>query len=128
MYDAGKVVVGLAALVAIVALPFLLRVAGGARAAGPPELEIATEAKQCVESTEYMRSLHMELLNSWRDDVVRHGDRHFVAADGTAYEKSLEDTCMNCHSNKSKFCDRCHDYASVNPYCWDCHVEPKEVQ
>jgi hypothetical protein len=35
---------------------------------------------------------------------------------------------MGCHVNKSEFCDRCHDYTAVTPYCWECHVEPREVQ
>jgi hypothetical protein len=33
---------------------------------------------------------------------------------------------MDCHSNKSKFCDQCHNYVDVDPFCWDCHIEPKE--
>jgi hypothetical protein len=36
---------------------------------------------------------------------------------------SLEDTCFKCHSNTSQFCDSCHTYAGVQPYCWDCHNE-----
>jgi hypothetical protein len=128
MYDRGKVFVGLAVLVLVVTLPFWLRAVKGAKAAGPPELEIVTEAKECVESTEYMRAMHMELLNSWRNDVVRKNDRYHVAPDGTVYEKSLSRTCMDCHHNKSNFCDRCHEYAEVAPYCWDCHVAPEEAQ
>lgn len=126
MYDRGRVVVGLAVLVLIVTLPFWLRAVSGP--AAPPELEIVTEATRCVASTEYMRALHMDLLNEWRDDVVRGGDRYHVAPDGTVHEKSLSRTCMSCHRNKNNFCDRCHDYAAVDPYCWDCHVEPEEVQ
>jgi hypothetical protein len=38
----------------------------------------------------------------------------------------LQNTCLNCHNNKSKFCDQCHNYAEVTPYCWECHIEPKE--
>ena len=26
---------------------------------------------------------------------------------------SLSNTCLDCHSNKAEFCDRCHNYASV---------------
>ena len=37
-------------------------------------------------------------------------------------------SCMSCHSNKDEFCDRCHDYLAVKPYCWECHVEPKGDQ
>jgi hypothetical protein len=34
-------------------------------------------------------------------------------------------TCLGCHKNKSEFCDRCHSYSGVDPYCMDCHVLPK---
>ena len=48
---------------------------------------------------------------------------------GKTYNMSLSNTCMDCHDNKAEFCDRCHDYASVRPYCWDCHIEnPKEKE
>jgi hypothetical protein len=66
------------------------------------------------------------MLNNWRDEVVREGNRLYVAADGKEYNMSLQNTCMNCHSNKSKFCDECHNYVAVKPYCWDCHIAPKE--
>jgi hypothetical protein len=39
---------------------------------------------------------------------------------------SLTGTCLTgCHTNKAEFCDRCHNYAAVSVYCWDCHVDPK---
>jgi hypothetical protein len=127
MYDAGKVVAGIAVLVVIATTPLWLRAVQGEESV-PPKLELVTDAKVCVADTETMRTSHMELLNSWRDDAVRHGNHDYVAPDGTEYEKSLTRTCMGCHSNKSKFCDRCHEYAGVDPYCWDCHVEPEEAQ
>jgi hypothetical protein len=68
----------------------------------------------------------MELLNSWRDEVVRDGDRIFTSLTGQVFNKSLSNTCMDCHSNKSEFCDACHNYGAITPYCWDCHIEPKE--
>jgi hypothetical protein len=41
---------------------------------------------------------------------------------------SLQNGCMRCHSNKKKFCDECHNYMAVKPYCWDCHIQPKEKE
>ena len=74
-----------------------------------------------------MRARHMDLLDDWRDRVVREGERVYVSdLSGASHEMSLSNTCMDCHSNKAEFCDRCHDYMAVDPYCWDCHVEPKE--
>lgn len=127
MHDAGKIFIGLAIFVAIVTAPMWYHVVAGAKPA-PPDLVLPTEYDKCVEATEYMRVNHMELLNQWRDDVVRRDDRNYVAHDGTVYDKSLSRTCMNCHDNKEQFCDRCHTYAAVTPYCWSCHVDPKEVK
>ncbi len=70
---------------------------------------------------------HMDLLNEWRDTVVRKGERRYVSASGRAFDMSLTRTCMSCHTSKKEFCDSCHNYLAVVPYCWDCHVEPKEV-
>jgi hypothetical protein len=39
---------------------------------------------------------------------------------------SLQNSCMKCHSNKKEFCDKCHNYVAVKPYCWSCHIAPKE--
>ena len=64
---------------------------------------------------------HMKLLNEWRTQVVRNNMRMYVASDGKTYEMSLQNECMQCHSNKSQFCDKCHDYAGLehgsDPYC-----------
>ena len=43
-----------------------------------------------------------------------------------AFER-MRQHCMKCHTNKEKFCDECHTYAAVKPYCWDCHIQPKEA-
>lgn len=74
-----------------------------------------------------MRESHMILLDEWRDEVVRNGDRLYTAEDGRQFMKSLSNTCMKCHYNKVEFCDKCHDYMAVGqPDCWNCHVEPKQ--
>jgi len=64
------------------------------------------------------------MLNEWRDDVLRDGDRVAITVDGKEYRKGLQVACMQCHTNKEKFCDSCHEYASVKPNCWDCHLTP----
>ena len=100
------------------------------KAAPAPEVELTAKAKGakvCVRSTDYMKAEHMQLLDVWRDSVVRRGDRIYVSPSGQEYNMSLSNTCLDCHSNKVEFCDRCHNYASVRPYCWDCHIDnPKE--
>lgn len=105
-------------------LPLWYKAVVGAPA-GPPKLELPADEKQCVESTDYMRKNHRELLNRWKDSVVREGKRTYVAASGREYTMSLTGTCLKCHSNKEAFCDRCHNYVRVEPNCWQCHVVPK---
>jgi len=125
MYDAVKIIAGLIVFLILVTFPVWYNVFGG-NTANEPDLKIITDAKLCVEPTDYMKNNHMNLLNDWRDKVVRGGVRYTIAQDGNRYEMSLSNTCMSCHSNKADFCDQCHNYLSVDPYCWDCHIEPKE--
>jgi hypothetical protein len=124
MRDRGRIITGLAAFLAFALLPVWQSAFGGP--ATKPEPKIVTKAKQCVEPAATMRRDHMELLNTWRDAVVRDGQRTYMGADGKPVTMSLVGTCMRCHSNKSQFCDACHNYLAVSPYCWECHIEPKE--
>ena len=128
MYDGGKILVGLIIGLVLLMSPFIYNAGKAAKAPEPELTAKAKEAKVCVADTEYMRSSHMRLLDEWRHSVVRDGERYYTAANGKVYYKSLQVTCMECHSNKSKFCDQCHDYMGVVPYCWDCHIQPKENQ
>ena len=92
-----------------------------------PEVELATkakEAKECILPAEEMRAGHMKILDEWRVQVVREGIREYTAPNGKKYEMSLSNTCLDCHSNREQFCNRCHNYVNVTPYCWDCHVDP----
>jgi hypothetical protein len=125
MADAGKIVVGLGVFVGLVTAPAWWGLGGGR--GGPPELPRPANAKQCVEPTAFMRSRHMELLDGWRDAVVRDGDRVYVASDGQRHEMSLTGTCLRCHEEQDKFCDRCHAYAGVQTFCWDCHQRKRKA-
>ena len=125
MHDAGKIIIGLIIFLVLITFPLWYNASSG-QADKMPDPKIITDAKMCVEDAGFMKTDHMYLLNQWRDLVVRDGIRYFDAPDGNRYEMSLSNTCMNCHSNKSDFCDQCHNYLGVAPYCWDCHIEPKE--
>jgi hypothetical protein len=122
------IVTGVVIFLLIVLFPFWYM---RGKAAPAPEVELTPKAKaaqKCVRSTEYMRAEHMQLLDVWRDAVVREGKRIYVNPAGKEFNMSLSNTCLDCHSNKAEFCDRCHNYASVRPYCWSCHIEnPKET-
>jgi hypothetical protein len=124
MHDRGKIITGLVAFLAFALLPVWQSALGGP--AKPPQPKIVTTAKQCVEPAAVMRRTHMDLLNTWRDTVVRDSKRTYLGSDGKPVTMSLVGTCMRCHPNKSQFCDACHNYLAVTPYCWECHIEPKE--
>jgi len=126
MSDKVKITLGLGAFLVLAAFPFWNRLfaAGDATA---PELELPENATQCVESTQYMTANHMDLLNQWRDLVVREGETQyhsFSFPDDEPVTMSLTGTCLRCHPSRDNFCTRCHDYANVTPTCWNCHVEP----
>jgi hypothetical protein len=126
MYDGGKIIAGLVIGLLLLLSPFLYNAGKAAKAPEPELTAKAKEASNCVKDKSYMQSSHFSLLDKWRHEVVRDGERYFKSSDGKIYYKSLQLTCMECHSNKTKFCDQCHNYMSVRPYCWECHIEPKE--
>ena len=126
MYDKGKIIPGLIVFVGLITFPIWYGF--GAGEGHFPQPEKPTNSEKCVKPVEFMRSSHMVLLNEWRDDIVRSGGtRKGTTEEGIEYIRSLQKGCMNCHTSKKKFCDECHTYASVNPYCWDCHIQPKEA-
>jgi hypothetical protein len=131
LYDGGKIIAGIVVFVIAASFPFWY---GKGKTVSPPDLKLDTPAierlkeKLCVEPAPYMKANHMKLLNAWRDGVVREDKRTYTAADGRVFQVSLTGTCLECHSNKGQFCDRCHDYAGAKPNCWNCHIIPEEVR
>jgi hypothetical protein len=127
MNDKKWIVLGLVIFLGLFTFPLWYNILVKAGKAAPaPEVvltEKAKAAKQCVMSTAYMKRDHMQLLDLWRHSVVRNAKREFVNPEGKTFNMSLSNTCLDCHSNKAEFCDRCHDYASVRPYCFDCHID-----
>jgi hypothetical protein len=131
IYNGGKIFIGLIIFGALVASPFYLNM-GKDKVTAEPDIKIDTpeilklKVKQCIEPKEYMRAKHMKILDTWRDSVVRNGDSGLMLVSGRKYEKSLQNGCLKCHSNKEDFCDKCHGYLDVQPTCWECHIAPKE--
>lgn len=129
MNDKNKIIIGLIIFFVFMTLPFWYNMG---KAAPVPETKLTEKAKlakECVKPKEVMRAEHMQLLDTWRDSVVRDADRVYINEKGKKFGMSLstgDDSCMGCHSNKADFCDKCHNYASVREYCWDCHIEPPE--
>jgi hypothetical protein len=128
MYDASKIVAGLAVFVLLATSPLWYNAISAAPPDAPELQQPPNGSTECVEATDYMRANHMDLLDQWRDTVVREGVRTYTSEkSGKTYTLSLSDTCLDCHSDKEKFCDACHTYSAVDPYCWDCHVIPEEA-
>ncbi|MBF0176905.1 MAG: hypothetical protein HQL63_08665 [Magnetococcales bacterium] len=74
------------------------------------------KGKACIRPTEWMRRNHMDLLIHKQAMTVREGAR-------MRSESLLQ--CQSCHPNREAFCDRCHDYAGVEPNCFECHNYPE---
>ncbi len=136
MYNGGKIFVGILIFIIVFTSPIWTNWLNREEA-HKPNIVLPKDYKECVAETGYMKANHMDLLNRWRDLVVRENIR-FLEKDGQPYlidgkktEMSLTKTCLKCHNNKENFCDECHNYLDVSPYCWDCHVSkynPKDVE
>jgi hypothetical protein len=133
MHYGGKIIAGIVVFLVLVLFPVWFSF-GNDKLGYVPEPKAPEGYEHCVESKEYMTANHMDLLNQWRDSVVRDGNRLYHSRDfpGETFPMSLSDysvqSCMTCHNDKAAFCDQCHNYVGVNPYCWDCHVEPQALK
>jgi hypothetical protein len=120
MQDRKWIYMGLAGFLVVILFPVWFKALAGSGVGSPrPDLEVPEG--ECIRPLEEMRANHMTILDEWRDAVVREGQK----MDGE-HEMSLTRTCMSCHESSERFCKRCHDYAGVDPYCWDCHVDGEE--
>ena len=126
MFDGGKIIFGLVVFLGLATFPFWYAPAAGASDA-LLKLTPPIKGEQCVESKDFMRKEHMQLLKEWRNSVVREGVRMYTSRDfpSQTHEISLNGTCLNCHEDKAGFCDKCHAYMDVSPNCWDCHTDAK---
>jgi hypothetical protein len=94
MYDKGKVIAGLCIFVILITFPFWYNLGRATPAPQPKISDKAKAAKECILPTELMKSEHMQLLNEWRDTVVRDAKRIYVSSDGKEYNMSLTNTCF----------------------------------
>jgi hypothetical protein len=126
MYDKSKIIPGLLIFVGLITYPLWYNAASG-KTRYTPKLELPADKKECVEPKAFIRVNHKTLLEDWKTSVVRTGLRTYRATNNKDYLMSLNRTCMNCHQDKTKFCDQCHNYMGVTNKCWDCHVYPKQL-
>ena len=127
MRDQGVIYAGLLVFLGLITAPFTYNVMTGKSAKGP-EIRLPVQEKRCVAPTVYMKSSHMQLLSTWRDELVRKNIRTITFENNT-YAIGLNTTCLTkCHAGKADFCDRCHNYVGVQgPYCMDCHIDPQAI-
>ena len=129
MYDSGKITFGIIIFIVIFTSPFWFNIAIGNPDYKPePVFPQKENQKECVAAKDYMRLNHMSILNDWRYEVVRTVKVDFKSASGKVFDMSLTNTCLNCHNDTEQFCDKCHNYAGVSTYCFDCHVEPHKLE
>lgn len=128
MRDRSLIYLGLLVFLAAITLPFTYNLIAGS--GSMPELKYPENETQCVESKEFMRSSHMQLLIDWREALVRENVRTYTNSDNRTFNISLTNTCLaQCHTSKADFCDQCHGYTGVqDPYCWNCHIDPEQIE
>ena len=128
MNDKKWIVTGLVVFLVIVLFPFWFN---RGKAVPPPEVKLTDKAKAAKECV-LVQGLHAQRAHAAARPLARRrwcatAKRTYTNPQGKEFDMSLSNTCLDCHSNKAEFCDKCHNYASVRPYCWDCHIDsPKE--
>ncbi len=128
MNDKKMIILGLVIFLITITYPFWHTLSAGAKVTRPV-LEKPIGETKCIEEKAFMTANHMQLLNEWRDAVVRNDIAVYTStAYGAKYEMSLTKTCLKCHNKREEFCNRCHGYVNINPACWNCHNEQKEIK
>lgn len=86
---------------------------------------------RCVEPIDKMRTNHMEYILHQRDETMQKGIR--------TKKYSLKE-CVSCHAvrdennipvtykDKRHFCNSCHEYASVQIDCFECHSSTPNIK
>ena len=65
MYDASKIVAGLAVFVVLATSPLWYNALSAASPEAPELQKPTNGSTECVEATDYMRANHMDLLDQW---------------------------------------------------------------
>ncbi len=125
MYNANKVIPGIIIFILFFTAPIWLNFG---KLEAIPQPELPKGKKECVESKAYMRAYHMKLLDEWRKKAIRKNQYIYINSKGEKIRISLQKTCLKCHTNREKFCDRCHNFVITHPDCWHCHFTKEEAK
>ena len=92
----------------------------------PTVHEPADESKKCIHPEDEMRRNHMNYILHERDETMHEGIRN---------EPASLANCIDCHvepddkgeiadiDSRDHFCNGCHQYASVQIDCFQCHAD-----
>ncbi|MFC2018109.1 hypothetical protein ACFLTQ_02270 [Chloroflexota bacterium] len=135
MRNPAKIIIGIIIFIALLSIPiWVTQASGNAEYTidSDPEFQLPDPAVVeqvsgsadyvCMEPTDYMRLNHKKLLYEYRADAVRT-DSEDDPGDVTVYGQpfSVNGTCFACHTDRTVFCDKCHDYTATQMGCWECH-------
>jgi hypothetical protein len=88
--------------------------------------EPSDESLKCIQPEDEMRKNHMHYILHERDETMHEGVRN---------EPGSLAACIDCHvepdangeiagiESKEHFCTSCHEYASVQIDCFQCHAD-----
>ncbi|NOQ89635.1 MAG: hypothetical protein GQ549_01675 [Gammaproteobacteria bacterium] len=88
--------------------------------------EPSDESLKCIQPEDEMRRNHMNYILHERDETMHEGVRN---------EPGSLAACIDCHvepnpngviagvDSKEHFCNGCHEYASVQIDCFQCHAD-----
>jgi hypothetical protein len=121
----NKSTVAAAILALVILVPIGYYAIGDAfsRNADPFLEKVDPKHTECVRDIPYMRFHHMDLLKEVREQVVREGNREQITL-----EKISLENCMECHTNRSRFCNQCHNEVNLHLDCFGCHNYPESPQ
>jgi hypothetical protein len=92
----------------------------------PTVHEPSDESLKCIQPEDEMRRNHMNYILHERDETMHEGVRN---------EPGSLAACIDCHvepnsegeiagiDSKEHFCNACHQYASVQIDCFQCHAD-----
>jgi len=92
----------------------------------PTVIEPSDESLKCIQPEDEMRRNHMNYILHERDETMYEGIRN---------QSSSLAGCIDCHvepneqgeiagiDSKEHFCNACHQYASVQIDCFQCHAD-----
>ena len=92
----------------------------------PTVQKASDEGAKCIEPTHEMRRNHMNYILHERDETMHEGVRNepgSLAACIDCHIEPNEQGVVVDHDSKDHFCNGCHQYASVQIDCFQCHAD-----